>query len=455
MAGDRIHHPSPAELDRFLLGELPSRETTRIVAHLLTGCEGCRQRMESLATVIFTPDLVPDTPVEVGSEYDFPLFRAFAAARRYALAVARERREAEHDRADVPLREVPPPEPLDGQAQAAYDWQRCEQFLARCRELRHSDPEAAVAAASLAVSLGERIDSALRGPEALSDLQARALAERGNARRVADDLQGAESDLARALERTVRGTGDPRLLARLMDLTASLRTDQRRFDEAFQLLDWVHAIHLELGESHEAGRALISKSNAAAYALDLEEAVRLLAQGLALIDADREPKLALAALHNLLSHLVDGGQLAQAARLYGESRALYASHGGRLERLKARWLEGRISSGLDDPAGAEKAFREVRAGFQDADLPYDMALVSLDLAALWLEQGRNREIQLLLDGTVAIFRARGIRREAIAALLMLREAFERERATAALLRTVASELARLESGPTPRADTAG
>lgn len=444
MAGDRIHHPGPAELDRFLLGELSSREASQVVSHLLTGCESCRQRMETLASVLFAPDLVPDTPVEVGSEYDFPLFRAFAAARRYALAVVREQREVEHDRADVRLREVPPPE----QSSA---WQRCEQLLDRCRELRHSDPEAMVAAASLAVSLSERIDPQLHGSRALADLQSRALAERGNARRVADDLRGAGADLSRALERAGAGSGDPRLLVRLMDLTASLRTDQRRFDEAFQLLDWVHVIHLELGETHEAGRALISKSNAAAYALDLGEAVRLLAQGLALIDADRDPKLALAAIHNLLSHLVDAGQLVEAARLFGESRSLYASHGDRLGRLKARWLEGRISSGLADPAAAERAFHEVRTGFQEADLPYDMALVSLDLAALWLDQGRNREIQLLLDETVAIFRDRGIRREAIAALLMLREAFERERATAALLRTVASELQRLESEPVGRA----
>ena len=37
--------------------------------------------MEPLAGVVLTPNLIPDEPVEVGSEYDFPLFRAFAAAR--------------------------------------------------------------------------------------------------------------------------------------------------------------------------------------------------------------------------------------------------------------------------------------------------------------------------------------------------------------------------------------
>lgn len=447
MAVERIHHPRPSELEEFLLGQLPSKKAARVVAHLLSGCEICRRQMEPLATVVFTPDLLPDEPVEVGSEYDFPLFRAFAAARRFAATLARERREAERDREDPLLREVPRQEPPSSGPQAGRDWEQCEQLLGRCRELRQRGPEAMLVAASLAVGLAEGISPDLRGAQPLSDLRARASAERGNARRMADDLPGAEADLARAFEQAGLGTGDPHLLARLLGLTAALRTDQRRFDEASQLLEWACTVHLELGENHEAGRALISKSNAAAYALDFETAVRLLGQGLALIDAERDPGLLLAAVHNLLTHLVDGGQIAEARRLFQESHALYSTHGGPIDRLKARWLEGRIASGLGEPAEAERSFREVRAGFGRASLLYDLALVSLDLAALWLEQGRTREIQALLGETVAIFESRGIRREAIAALLMLREAIERERATAALVRTVASELQRLASEP--------
>jgi tetratricopeptide (TPR) repeat protein len=452
MAGDRIHHPRPAELERFLLGELSPTEAARVVAHLLTGCADCRLAMVPLATVVFTPDMAPEPPADSEHpEYDFPLFRAFAAARRYVATRAGERAEAERDREDLPLREVPLPEPLDERARSVRDWQRCEQMIARCHELRRQGPEAMVAAASLAVGLAEAISPEVAGPLVLADLQARAWAERGNARRIADDLPGAEADLARALEKTSHGTGDPRLLARLMNLTASLRTDQRRFEEAFQLLDWVYGIQRDLGESHEAGRALISKSNAAAYALDLDEAVRLLGQGLALVNADREPGLVLAAVHNLLSHLVDSGQIPEARRVFRESRDLYAAYGGPIENLKARWLEGRIASGLGDSMEAERAFLDVRRGFEQADLPYDMALVALDLAALWLEQGRNREIQVLLDKTVIIFQVRDIRREAVAALLMLREAFERDCATAAMLRTVAAELQRLEGQPVRRA----
>ncbi|HYH46605.1 MAG TPA: hypothetical protein VEG34_13050, partial [Thermoanaerobaculia bacterium] len=84
-----------------------------------------------MAGVVLTPNLLPDEPVEVGSEYDFPLFRAFAAARRYATALARERREAGRDREDPPLREVPRSESPSAGSPAERNWVRCDQILAR------------------------------------------------------------------------------------------------------------------------------------------------------------------------------------------------------------------------------------------------------------------------------------------------------------------------------------
>lgn len=454
MAGDQIDHPRLAELERFLLGELSAFDVARVVAHLVKGCESCRRQMEPLASILLRPDLTPDTPADIGSEYDFPLFKAFAAARRFAAVHDRELREAEFDRKDVHLREVPAPEPHSAETQAPQDWERCEQLLARCRDLRRSDPETLVALASLAVNLAERISPDLRGVQSLADLQAQAWAEKGNARRVADDLPGAESDLAVALERARAGTGDARLLAVLMDLTASLRIDQRQFKDAFRLLDWVHDIYVGLGERHEAGRALISKSNAASYALDPQGAVDLLSQGLALIDADRDPRLVLAVVHNLAYHLMDDDRPQEAQHLLYESRSLYAAYGGGIDQLKVRWLEGRVAVRLGDLDGADKAFLDVRNGFGEMGLPYDIALVSLELAEVWLEQGRTQEIQTLLDDTLSVFRARGIRREATAALLMLRESVERESITAALLRAVASELQRLEVEGGRQSDTA-
>lgn len=438
------YHPASAELDRFMLGELSPQETRRILAHLLPGCDRCREVMTSLAAAMFFPGrVVEEAGAEVGAEYDFPMFKALAAARRYEAATNLKKAEK---KAEAPaLHEVlVQPETL---ALRDRDWARCEALIERCRALRHRDPETMVLVAALATTLAERLQSGLYETEILADLQARAWAELGNARRVANDPNRSEADIAHALERSGHGTGDPLLLARLMDLTASLYTAQRRFKEAFQLLDMAYQLYQGEGERHFAGRTLIKKGIATGHALDPEKAVQLLGQGLLLVDGSQDPKLVLAAVHNMIWFFVECGRLEEASRLLVKSRDLYTAHAERLDELKVRWVEGRIAAGFEFEKEAEQAFLEVRAGFAEIDLPYDAALVSLDLAVIWLHRGWTSQIRGLIDETLSIFRARGIRREAIGALLMLREAFEKDRATVALLRNVASRLQRLEHEP--------
>ena len=307
-----------------------------------------------------------------------------------------------------------------------------------------------VLASSMAVTLVEQMAESQNLTEELIDLQARAWAERGNAHRVADDWVSAEVDLVRALDLFSRGTGNPLLLARLMDLTASLYTDQRRFEEARRLLDWVHAIYLKMGDAHSAARALISKGYSLGVALESEEAVKLLRQGILLAEPSRDPKLIFLALHNLLWFLLDCGQVAEVEGLLPHMKDLYAVYAEGLAELRAQWLEGRVAAGVGDDERAERTFLRVREGFRLGERPYDTALVSLDLAAVWLRQERIPEIKDLIDETVKIFRALNIQREAIGALLMLRAALRKNQATATLLLSVTRELRRLEQGPRPK-----
>jgi tetratricopeptide (TPR) repeat protein len=448
-AGNRgSAHPSPVDLDRFLRGELAPRDAVPVVAHLLTRCGHCRQRMAPLAAMVLCPQAEPpEAPCRHHAEYDFPVFRAFAKARRYATALQREQAESALEQ---PLVAMPAPPPLHPEQRTAQDFAQCAAFLDRCHALRHGDPEGVLLLASLAVSLAERITAHGRSPAEVADLRARSWAELGNARRVSGDLAGAELDLSRAVRHADLGTGDRQLLVQLMDLTASLLVDQQRFAEAIQILDGVEQMHRAAGDLHAAGRALVSKGTAAGHALRPHDAVRLLGEALHLLDARRDPNLVFMTIHNLLFHLADVGRPAEAARLLAASRDLYELHSGRLDVLKARWLEGRIAAAQGDDEAAETAFREVQAGFAEADLPYDAALASMELAAVWLRNGRTSAVRELVDEMVEIFRARNIRREAIVALLMLREACERQRATVALLRTVTSELQRLEREPAPR-----
>jgi tetratricopeptide (TPR) repeat protein len=447
---EREIHPSPADLDRFLLGDMSPRQAAPVLAHLFHGCDECRTRMEPLASAMFGIGApAPEPALESGAEYDFPLFKAFATARRYAAARAEEK-TGDRQPAMAPVLKEAPILEISSKVRAERDLGLCQRLIESCRALRHSDPETLVMTATLAVALAERLDPSFLGAAALADLQACALAELGNARRIADDLAGAESDLSHAAARAAQGTGDPLLLARLMDLTASLYTDQRRFDEARQLLDAVYSIYEREGDRHSAGRALISKAYSANYAFDVEEAVPLFIKGLALIDPARDPKLAMITIHNLIWSLVECGQAARASQLFEHSRPLVSSYVERLDAVKAIWLEGRIAAGLGDDERAEQRFREARESFEAVKMPYDVALVSLDMAALWLRAGRTSEIMDLIDGTITIFRSRGIRREAIGMLLVVREAFQKRQMTEALLRTAAAELLRLEDSPARR-----
>jgi tetratricopeptide (TPR) repeat protein len=331
---------------------------------------------------------------------------------------------------------------------APQSWGLCESLIARSQTCRWQDPEQMVLLAVRAVSVAEGLDPMEYGREQVADLRARAFAELANAYRVADDLEGAERMLRRAVEHSALGTQDTLLLARIMRLTAALRAAQRRFPEALTLLDAVYTIYQNHGDRSNAGRALISKGLYTGYNNDSEEAIRFLSAGLAMINPVTDPKLVLSAVHNLVGFLADCGRFKEARRILRRARRAYVAEGDRLALIKMRWLEGRIAAGLGETARAEKAFLEVHRGFGKAGLSYHVALVSLDLAGLWLQAGRTAEVRELLEGIVGTFRARRIGREALAALMLFKESLEADRASLALLHTVQGYIRRLETRPT-------
>ncbi|HKH49846.1 MAG TPA: hypothetical protein VKM72_34770 [Thermoanaerobaculia bacterium] len=311
----------------------------------------------------------------------------------------------------------------------AQKWGLCESLLARSQACRHHDPEQMVLLAERAAAIAADLDPFTYGPELTSDLRARCLAELGNAHRVADDIEGAERALRSATQESARGTQDPLLLARIMDLTASLRGAQRRFGEALELLDAVYRLYESHGDRHNAGRALISKGLYTGYDNDPEEAVRLLSAGLTLIHPASDSKLVISAVHNLITFLADCGRFREAQRLLRRARPAYDAEGDRLNLIKLRWLEGKIAAGLGRLGRAEQLLGQASQELEAAGLHYHAAVASLDLAAVWLSQGKTAETRALVEELVTTFRARRIAREALAALVLLRKAFDRDGGT--------------------------
>jgi tetratricopeptide (TPR) repeat protein len=326
-----------------------------------------------------------------------------------------------------------------------------ELLLERSHEAGFSEPARAVELARLAVTLAETLTPAdCSGAEVCDGFQARAWAQLGNAHRIAADHPAAEEAFAVAAELLGKGQVGPLETARVLDLEASLRRDQRRLPEAARLLDRVIAIYQRLGEWSLLGRALKQKSMVCGEAGDLESEMALLRRALDLLDADQEPRTFLAARHNLITALHLSGRSREAFSLLFQTRPLYLKMGDRMNLLRMRWLEGMVALGLERLDQAEVAFREVREAFLDLRLDHEAALASLDLAGVLLRQRKNAEVRSLAEEMLAVFRSREIHQEAMAALLFFWQAAREEKAGTGLVETVADFLKRARNDPALR-----
>ena len=100
------------------------------------------------------------------------------------------------------------------------------------------------------------------------------------------------------------------------------------------------------------------------------------------------------------------------------------------------WLAARVTAGLGQREEAILRLSRVRQEFTVRGISYNAALASLDLAVLYLEEGRTREVKDLAREMAEIFKAQGIAREALAALTLFVEAAQKEKATVELVRRV-------------------
>ena len=136
-------------------------------------------------------------------------------------------------------------------------------------------------------------------------------------------------------------------------------------------------------------------------------------------------------------------------------RRLATARGDELDLLRVRWLEGRIAAVLGRRREAVEAFSRVREGFAAREIAYDAALASLELAVLYLEDGRAADVRLLARQMVWIFRTQGLHQEALAALRLFCEAAERSSVTLNLARRLVRYLYRVPSAPQLRFEEVG
>lgn len=454
-------HPEPEALEGFVLGQLSPLEMRDVARHLLTGCPQCQE----VTTGLWEPDEIEDVytlalaealggneaeeeDVMFGDGYDPVLDRVFERMVAAESVVVGQR--ALGDRLFEELLQVPAERRhlLLVNSNRFRNRMLCERLVEESYEARFHEPRCSIDLATLATALADllRLEDC-DNQEALDTLRARAWAHLGNAFRINFDFTSSEQAFGRA--ETLLEEGSVALLerARVLGLLASLHTDRQRFAEASLVLDRAAILYRKLGQWNLLGRTFLQKALVCGESGDSEGEMTLLRRALDLIDPQDDPRVFLAARHNLINALNESGRSREAFALLFHTRPLYLKAGDRMYLLRLRWLEGLVALGLQRIEQAEAAFREVRQAFIELDLTYDVALVSLDLAGTYTLQGRMADVRDVAEETLAIFQAHNVHREALAALLVFCSAARLDQAGLELVREVSGFLKRARNNP--------
>jgi tetratricopeptide (TPR) repeat protein len=416
-------HLTEETLARWLSGTLEHDEVLRLVVpHFLALCPVCRERhAEILRLQKEVGHWDPETVVTEGRQA--PELWARLEGRTYT----------------AQLREVEESENL-------HVWGLCQLILQKSREATFSDPARGVELANLALRIVRHLGKAY-DPNWVTDLRARCFAHLGNARRVLGELRSAEDAFVKAEDCLARSTsGNVEVRAEILDLKSSLRRAQRRLDEALDLVDRALSLYREAGEEHGIAKSLLKRAKILEESGDLAGAIDLLRRTVEEIDPVREPQLSTYGRFNLLIALLLAEHYEEAERLLPATEGLLREKGQPLDLVRLRWVEGNIHLGRGRIGPAEAAFWEVQREFLERQMGYDAALVSLDLARLYAQEGCTEDLKRLAAEMMPVFQSRDVHREAILALLMFQRACEEERLTVDLVRQISAYLRRERRG---------
>lgn len=448
------HSPAfQAGLERFRRGEAGREEARAVVRHLLAGCPECRRATARIwpaseALGEETDHARRDRGDGVGNhDYSEAFARAERQLNRHQLLLAEERGTVPRLRQEMARHPAPRQEVLASNSSRFQTWSFVESLIEDCRRLCRADLEEAARLARLAMRLSELLDASRYGRERVCDLRARSWAAFANVLRVQEKYRESERAFARARQFLRMGTGDPLEEARLLSLEASVWSGRRRFNRAIALLDRVISIARRMGETELWARALVKKAK---YTTDRglpEEALSLLLEAQKCFDASLDPHLAVNVQHNILYALVQAGRFEEAAAGLAGTQALYGKLDYPLDRIRLSWVEGRVLQGLGRLPEAESRFRQVLDGMLAEGLDFDAAMVGLDLAVLYSQQNRNAEIRELAAVMLPVFTSHRIHREALAAMVVFREAVARERLSTELAQDLAEYLRRAAVEP--------
>jgi tetratricopeptide (TPR) repeat protein len=329
-------------------------------------------------------------------------------------------------------------------------WALCRLLQRKSGELASRNPKAATELANLAVAISRHLDAAY-DLDWIHDLQALAWAYLGNARRELGKLDSSDDAFAEAEQLRRVGTGYPSVEAEALALVALLRRDGRSFAEAAALFERVHDLSgrteqweiadPDAEDASRAGEARVHQAWCVYHQGKAEAALALLAETDSQLFARRHD-LALAARCGRTWCAVRLGRLGDAKVEMAAAAALAKRSRDGAAALRLSRAQARIARTPAELELAERALRSAAPELGGMGQGVDAALISIDLASLYLARGDLEAVQALSTEVASLVPVPEFGAEGAQALLVFQRACESRGLTPGLAESLAATLER-------------
>jgi tetratricopeptide (TPR) repeat protein len=433
-------HLSRDLLEAVVEQRLPPKIVLELMQeHLMALCPHCRAEIEAYrASRAATPSAVISTLTLLTEQLE-------------SLTPEVEKAEIEAERWIAELLALPAKERQQRVEQARKRY-RGEVFAAR---LLRAAQDCLPGEVELSLQLAQIAETAtVRSPidpPRQTDLLTEALAWQGNAQRALGQLRLAEQAFAAArLHARLGGVTESRLCAVLDDLEGSLRKDQRHTVEAEKLLRRAGMLFRLCEQPKSAAIVEIKRGLNHFYANRTHEAIESTFLALGALDPETEPRLYLLARLNLAEFNLSHNDPLQALDFLEYDDDLIEAHADPVTQIRVTWLKARIWAAMGKTKQAQAMLLAVREFFIQRQNGFDVATVCLDLALLYLERGRWRDVRRMASEAVELFAAQAIHPEALAALWLFEQAAQRQELEASWLKRLSAYLQHARVDPEAR-----
>lgn len=312
---------------------------------------------------------------------------------------------------------------------------------------RHRGPEEMFRWLAVALRFIRHLDVPARLASLKFDLQGELWTHLGNAWRISGRLASAKRAFSRATAAFLGGTGDPLLHAQLLAFRGSNERDLHNFPASAWGYREAALLYRSAGEEHLAAEAVVALATLRIRQGKPRAAVPLLLEAEPGIDTTRDPVLYLGFYVNLITALLEAGDLDRAQASLSKTRYLHARFKGHLGLTRLRWIEARLLAKRQQYRRCFVHFDAVRRVFVEREKPYEAALCALDLAEIYARLGFSFELRELAEEMQPVLASKGLTAEARKALEQWAETARQGRMSEQLIAPLRADLERWQATP--------